>query len=175
MSGLALLFSVLTLACLGLAGALAVATHNRRHEAARAATLKARLEIERHTHRRIMFGPEYRGDTESSAGCPMCGGLVEVAMSAFVLAQPPSRFDGRLTFHAAASAGAHVVRFEPCGCVWDSTATTAAAPGGFDLVCSVDSDTGFTRFGLATRDADEGPAEIITEVRGAGGESAGHR
>lgn len=173
MSGLACLFSALTLACLGLAGALAAAVRRRRRESTRASRAEGRLQVEQLTARRIMFGSEFRGDLESSAGCPVCGEGVALGRVVFILVEPPDRITGNLTMHAASHASAHVMRFEPCGCVWDATATSSASPYGLDLVCRVDGDTGRTRFALATRDESSvGEPTIITEVRGAGGECA---
>jgi hypothetical protein len=178
MSGLACLFSVLTLACLGLTAALAAAGRRRRRESARANRAENALQTELETTRRVMFGSEFRGDLESSAGCPVCGEAVAVGLTAFIIAAPPTATllkGGMLamSYTPAQRASAHVMRFEPCGCVWDSTVTSRASPYGLDLVCVVDGETGRTRFGLATRDESSiGEPTIITEVRGAGGERA---
>jgi hypothetical protein len=173
MSGLALLFSGLAIACLVLTVALMVAGSRRKRAERRASKAEGRLQVEQLTHRRIMFGSEFRGDRESSAGCPVCGAPVDLGRVAFILIEPPSRLTGNVTVHAASRASAHVMRFDPCGCVWDSTATSSASPHGLDLVCVVDGDSGRTRFGLATRDETSvGAPTVITEVRGAGGECA---
>lgn len=178
MSGLACLFSALTLVCLGLTAALAAAGRRRRRESARANGAEAQLRVEQETTRRVMFGSEFHGDPESSAGCPMCGAGVAIGLTAFIMVTPPTRalLKGgmvAMSYTPAQRASAHVMRFDPCGCVWDSTATSRNAPYGFDLLCTVDGETGRTRFSLVSRDESSvGDPTVITRVRGAGGECA---
>lgn len=162
----------LALACLVLAALAGRYRYLQRGATASATYHRTRYQTEVATVRRIQFGPEYRSD--GASGCPVCGERVDIGRVVFLLVEPPSssvRAPSKqvaIEWFSTPYVTAHVVRFDPCGCVWDSTAGADTVQGGFDLVCAVNSETGLARFGLTTREVDPDgcPPQIITEVRG---------